>query len=218
MAKAFSTLFSHISGKFGDIEVCQTRNGMYIRRHTPHRSKPPTPAQLMQRRRLNAAVLLYRAASEQSLHLIWKRSKCAKGMTGFNRFVQANIHNFTQGGLIVDYAKVQLSTGHLDLPDCLLATFEDEDAVRLCWEQSQEPFRGKPDDRLVAFAMEEGESYGMVPADTGGACRRDGQATVRLEGGRRRPCHLYLFFAAADNAGFSPNRHVKMGGTGKMYL
>lgn len=184
-----------LRGRIGDFVVYQYRNRRCIRQVPRHTTAPSTPGQVAQQERIAALAIFYQAMKEVGIYRHWQEA--AKGMvqTGYNLLVKANLPAFDGNGRICDFPRLLLTTGRLRLPGDLRVSPSEAGTVAVEW--SHHPFpRTAPDDRLHALLLKDGESFDLLPADTGGSRRDECRALIRLpEEGKDFP-HLYLFFCS----------------------
>lgn len=210
MARFTQSAWGFVSGKIGDLVICKGKTGWYARQKATTPRKPPTPSQQVQQRRMAAVVLFYRAVKETGLYRIWQTAAHKTKMTGFNLFVKANIRNFSDTGIILDFAKIRLSAGQLDLPDELRIRRRDMEYIGLEWEEDAYLSTSHPNDRPVAALMKNKDSYSVTLPETDRTCRKDGRMTIRLPPGAEEYHHLYVFFEAETGEAFSEARYFEI--------
>lgn len=197
------------SGKLGEVVICHGKRGTYVRRLPQAPPKPPTAAQHTQRRRFASCVLFYRSLEAQGLAEPWRRAAREGKPEPLNGFIRRNLMNFTVGGEVSDFDRLCLTEGGLDFPAGFRVAGRSGECLEAEWEPAEYPWRGAEGDRLRAVVMTGRGSYGLHPADTGGARRCDCRATIRFPPEGRDGGHLYLYFEAEDGGDFSTTKHIE---------
>lgn len=191
-------LLRSLRGRIGNLVFYRYRNKVCVRQVPRHVKAPSTPEQIAQQEKIAALAIFYQAMKEAGIYPYWQEA--AKGMvqTGYNLLVKANLPAFDGDGRICNFTRLLLTTGRLRLPDDLRVSVPEAGTIAVEWSHYPLP-RTNPDDRLHALLLKDGESFDLLPADTGGCRRDDCRALIRLpEEGKEFP-HLYLFFRSETN-------------------
>ena len=104
----------------------------------------------------------------------------------------------------IDYPRLVLSDGSLQLPFGMKATAIHANKLELEWLDNTSTVTAQATDQLTVAAIFDNEPYQPVVLDDTGYCRSDGKAIVSTPEGTWTTAHLYCFFAAQDGKRYSP--------------
>lgn len=209
MAKCKSEFLELFSGKLGGVVICHGKYGTYLRSLPQTPPPPATAAQHTQRRRFAACVLFYRSLKAAGLAETWRKATRRDGPDPMGRFIRQNLMHFTVEGEVADFDDLCLTDGRLDFPIGFRVKGRSAECLEVKWDPTEYPWRGTEGDRLRAVVMTGRGSYGLYPAETGGACRGDCRATIRFPPEGAEGGHLYLYFEGADGGDFSTTQHIE---------
>lgn len=131
MGKFHNGVLGTMTGKVGGV-VGRTWKGINtVASYQPNVSNPRTNSQMAQRGKLSALTTLASQMNTGFIKPLWDRD--AKKMSGFNAFIQANMANVSDLG-VIDFAKLIASKGKMAAPynfnllpvgDVVTATFSN---------------------------------------------------------------------------------------------
>ena len=117
--------------------------------------------------------------------------------------INVDLNMFGQDDYI-DYPRLVISTGSLQLPFGTKATRCTPEELELAWLDNSSTVTAQPSDRLLVAAIFNTEPYQPEVLETNVFCRQNGQASVLLPEGEWETAHLYCFFSAENRKRFSP--------------
>lgn len=194
-------------GRLGDFIVYKYRNRMCVRSRPAEVKFPGTPGQLAQQARMASVAVFYHALKEAGLYPYWKSRAEELSRFGYNLLVQADLPAFGGDGGICDFSKLWIVRGSLALPNGLALSKEPDGGWRLTWNPTSCHTAVQPDDLLRLYVMKDSESFDVVPLETEGCCRGDGQCVFRLPGKFCGFPHLYVFFCSHTGEKCSDSRY-----------
>ena len=117
--------------------------------------------------------------------------------------INVDLNMFGQDDYI-DYPRLVISTGSLQLPFSMKATRCTPEELELAWLDNSSTVTAHPSDQLLVAAIFDNEPYQPEMLETNVFCRQNGQASVLLPEGEWETAHLYCFFSAENRERFSP--------------
>lgn len=123
--------------------------------------------------------------------------------SGYHWFLHANMNMFGPNDYI-EYPRLVLSDGSLQLPFGMKATAVHADKLELEWLDNTSTVTAQATDQLTVAAIFDNEPYQPVVLDDTGFYRSDEKAVVLVPEGAWTTVHLYCFFAAQDGKRYSP--------------
>ena len=204
MATVNNSSLQGASGKIDGHVAYTVGNKTYLRKLAVSISNPRTEKQAAQRVKLTAAQTMYRAIRGSLLEKVHAiAAKEEERRSGYHGFLHANMNMFGQDDYI-DYPRLVISTGSLQLPFGTKATRCTPEELELAWLDNSSTVTAQPSDRLLVAAIFNTEPYQPEVLETNVFCRQNGQASVLLPEGEWETAHLYCFFSAENRKRFSP--------------
>lgn len=194
MGKFHNGVLGTMTGKVGGV-VGRTWKGINtVASYQPNVSNPRTNAQVGQRSKLTGLTQLASQLNTGFIKPLWDRD--AKKMSGFNAFIQANMVNVSDLG-VVDFRKLVASKGKMAAPAVLSTSANGSDIV-LMYDTAVSDAYGLPSDKVFAFSVV--PSTGEVHLSSGFVDREAG--LVLLEGAydQANDYIIYLAFRRADGS------------------
>ena len=189
------------SGKIDGHVAYTVGKKTYLRKLAISISNPRTEKQMAQRVKLTAAQTMYRAIRGSLLEKVHAiAAKEEERRSGYHGFLHSNMNMFGQNDYI-DYPRLVMSAGSLQLPFSMKATRCTPEELELAWLDN---VTAQPSDRLLVAAIFDNEPYQPEMLETNVFCRQNGQASVLLPEGEWETAHLYCFFSAENRERFSP--------------
>lgn len=174
-------------------------------------SNPRSEGQTTQRSKLPGAQTMYRATRGSMLEKVYTLvAREEERRSGYHWFLHANMNMFGPNDYI-DYPRLVLSDGSLQLPFGMKATAIHADKLELEWLDNTSTVTAQATDQLTVAAIFDNEPYQPVVWDDTGFCRSNGKSH-RTRPGRnmdnspfillfrcpRRetllPLHVFLYF------------------------
>lgn len=194
MAKG--SIFGTLSGKIGTVVVYE-RNGKQIVRSNPEQRDPKTPAQLAQRMKFS---LVNKGLSPLNnvIKIGFKNSE-----KNYRKLVGEAYHNAIVGeypSFSLDYSKIQVAEGDLQLPDNIKMSYEeDSNIVSFNWDpEIAVPARkSRPDDHVNIVCL---NSKYLAEVHTFNVARRsEGKAYFEFpKGWEPKGLNLWVFITSYD--------------------
>ena len=203
MATVNNSSLQGASGKIDGHVAYTVGNKTYLRKLAVSISNPRTEKQTAQRVKLTAAQTMYRAIRGSLLEKVHAIAAEEERRSGYHGFLHANMNMFGQDDYI-DYPRLVISTGSLQLPFGTKATRCTPEELELAWLDNSSTVTAQPSDRLLVAAIFNTEPYQPEVLETNVFCRQNGQASVLLPEGEWETAHLYCFFSAENRKRFSP--------------
>lgn len=192
-----------ISNKPGRLIKCKRYGKEYLRRTPLHYRDAVTPAQQLQRGRMDAVIPFYRQFKGTLIPHIWKIAAEKAGCSGYNLFVGQNMKAFDREGNIFDFSAVTLSRGTLPMPAHQNIDEAGADFVALNWDEA-EGFPGqREEDRMIAGVIYEAEPFEVFFCPLEKVRRKDFRVRIPLERKGEGTVHLYVFWSTDDSTRFS---------------
>lgn len=204
MAKLNDSLLAGASGKLNGCVIYKVGKDTYARKLADTVSNPRTDEQTLQRSKLPGAQTMFRAMRGsllESVNAIAAREN--ERRSGYHWFLHANMNMFGADQYI-DYPRLVLTAGSLQLPFALKAAGSDEGYLELEWMDNSSTVTAQSTDRLLVAAIFDDEPYLPVMLDVEEFYRSDRHGIVNLPEGTWRTAHLYCFFGAEDKKRYSP--------------
>ncbi len=209
MARTKNILLKGASGKIGDI-VTFERNGTQVIREYVIPKDPKSPAQLAQRMKLELA-----NKGLSPLKFIIRR-----GHIGNSKAYRSSISKTMKGCIIgtypnltLDYSKVKLAEGKLQLPENALIRFDNKtNTINLTWRSSltfsDQP--GRSDDKVNIFYLNEKLLDANQISNT--PIRSDGKASFKLpDNWEIADTHFWIYLTSYDLLQNSNSLYFKEG-------
>lgn len=172
MGKFHNGVLGTMTGKVGGV-VGRTWKGINtVASYQPNVSNPQTNAQMAQRGKLSALTTLASQINTGFIKPLWDRD--AKKMSGFNAFIQANIANVSDLG-VIDFSKLVASKGKMVAPADLAAVYTASDVV-VTWDSAVSDSYGLATDLCYLFITD--SSGNVVATSSGQVARSAGTLTV----------------------------------------
>lgn len=204
MAKLNDSLLAGASGKLNGCVIYKVGKDTYARKLADTVSNPRTEEQTLQRSKLPGAQTMFRAMRGsllESVNAIAAREN--ERRSGYHWFLHANMNMFGANQYI-DYPRLVLTAGSLQLPFALKAAGSGEGYLELEWMDNSSTVTAQSTDRLLVAAIFDDEPYLPVMLDVEEFCRSDRHGIVNLPEGTWTTAHLYCFFGAEDKKRYSP--------------
>ena len=188
---------SSLSGLVGGVVIVQTKRGSHMRSAPRYTKSSWTPNQIRHRMRFKKVSTFCNQFKETVIAQIWKYAD--EWINGRALFLKANMAAFSPDGELTDPAKLQLSTGTLNIPGGMkISRVEGENnAVKVSWLKDNSG--GARDGLMVVSA---GEGVYSEISDTG-LLRGSLGGIFQLSEIPASVTHLYLFFGSRDRRSYS---------------
>ncbi len=204
MAILNNPLLQGASGKIGGCVAYTVGNKTYARKLADTISNPRSEGQTTQRSKLPGAQTMYRATRGSVLEKVYALvARKEERRSGYHWFLHANMNMFGPNDYI-DYPRLILSDGSLQLPFGMKTAANHIDKLELEWLDNTSTVTAQATDQLTVAAIFDNEPYQPVVLEDTGYCRSDGKAIVHVPEGSWTTVHLYCFFAALDGKRYSP--------------
>ncbi|MCW0484542.1 hypothetical protein [Gaoshiqia sediminis] len=207
MAKVKGGLLGSVAGKLGPLVVVQRGETTYVRSAPVFTKDSWSEKQQKNRQRFREVNAFCRRFKQQVIVPVW--NKLAEGKSGYHLFLKANSPAFGQDGSIQDISLLRFADGKLPQPFQLKAQRSGEDAmnIQVSWQNDGLSAALRLQDELLYMTAETDQFQGIFSS---GIQRSQGGGVIRLPEGTTAERGIYLFFAAPDRAGFSPDRYVAL--------
>ena len=194
MGKFHNGVLGTMTGKVGGV-VGRTWKGINtVASYQPNVSNPRTNSQMAQRGKLTALTLLASLLNTGFIKPLWDRD--AKKMSGFNAFIQANMANVSNLG-VVDFASLIASKGKMVAPSGLNSRIIAGNVTLQFSEDIQDSY-GLPTDKVYAFLLK--PETGEVFVSSGIKTRADGSVTFENTGITDDGYYVFVAFRRADGS------------------
>ena len=204
MATLNDSVLQGASGKIGGYVTYTVGNKTYARKLADTISNPRSEGQTAQRSKLPGAQTMYRTTRGSLLEKVYAFvAREEERRSGYHWFLHANMNMFGPNDYI-DYPRLVLSDGSLQLPFGMKATAIHTDKLELEWLDNTSTVTAQATDQLTVAAIFDNEPYQPVVLDDTGDYRSDEKAVVLMPEGAWTTAHLYCFFAAQDGKRYSP--------------
>ena len=203
MAKIKQSILDGISGKLGPIVVVNNGTSTYIRTAPTYTEESWSEKQVQLRNRFRAVSQFIQRYKKSMIWSIWKLAPGKGG--GYHKFLGANIKAFDLDGTVKEWSLVRFSEGTLPAP-YLLQTERQSGQITITWKNESGLSPVRLSDRLWYMAVVDGKFTGPHKTEI---------TRSALEGLLPDPdgniTGMYVFFSAADEKAFSPDRYVGVG-------
>lgn len=204
MATLDGSILEGASGKIDGYVIYKVGKKTYARKAPKSVSNPRTGGQTVQRSKLPDAQTMYRATRGSVLERVYALvAREEERRSGYHWFLHANMKVFGVNDY-VDYPRLVLADGSLQLPFGVRVVESDAGKVGLEWMDNTSTVTARATDRLMVAAIFDDEPYQPVVLEGVTGCRADGRGVVPVPGGGWNEVHLYCFFGAADGQRYSP--------------
>ena len=194
MGKFHNGVLGTMTGKVGGV-VGRTWKGINtVASYQPNVSNPRTNSQMAQRGKLTALTQLASQLNTGFIKPLWDRD--AKKMSGFNAFIQANMANVSDLG-VVDFAQLIASKGKMVAPSELSAGIVTGNVTLLFSKDIQDSY-GLPSDKVYACLVksETGEAF----ISSGIATRNDGAVIFENTDITNEGFYVFIAFRRVDGS------------------
>ena len=173
MATVNNSSLQGASGKIDGHVAYTVGNKTYLRKLAVSISNPRTEKQTAQRVKLTAAQTMYRAIRGSLLEKVHAiAAKEEERRSGYHGFLHANMNMFGQDDYI-DYPRLVISTGSLQLPFGTKATRCTPEELELAWLDNSSTVTAQPSDRLLVAAIFNTEPFAGKTARPPFFCRKE---------------------------------------------
>lgn len=201
MGKFHNGVLGTMTGKVGGV-VGRTWKGINtVASYQPNVSNPQTNAQMSQRGKLTALTQLASQINTGFIKPLWDRD--AKKMSGFNAFIQANIANVSDLG-VIDFSKLVASKGKMVAPDLFQFT-ADETSVDFSWNPDVLDSYSLPTDLAYLFLVNSEGS--LIGTSSGTVLRSAGSCSLGIDSLPNGTYYGFLAFRRADGSISSMSAH-----------
>jgi hypothetical protein len=205
MARVTEGLLQGVHGKLGNF-VFRRRNGKTFLTKSPvFRKRKPTERELFAREKF-AFMIKFMKPLNVLFHSIHMQP--VNGKTGFNLAISHNYHETITGErqpFQVNYPKLVLSRGCLNLPDFIMAASLSPGTISFIWSYDN-PF-SQTQKVFIAIYCEELDVWRF---DTDNANLKDCMRTMDLPDFNGKPVHTYIGFISADGQKVSDSCYTGM--------
>ena len=194
MGKFHNGVLGTMTGKVGGV-VGRTWKGINtVASYQPNVSNPRTNSQMAQRGKLSALTALASQMNTGFIKPLWDRD--AKKMSGFNAFIQANMANVSNLG-VVDYANLVASKGKMAAPliSGLNAGMEKLDVA---YATTVNDAYGLPSDKVYCAVID--TVTNAVYVSSGVAARSEGTLSFDIPDANESEFYVFLAFRRADGS------------------
>jgi hypothetical protein len=192
MGKFYNGVLGTMTGKVGGV-VGRTWKGINtVAAYQPNVSNPRTNLQVAQRGKMAAITLFASQINTSIIKPLWDRF--AKGMSGYNAFIQNNIPFVSDLG-VIDLSKLEISKGKMVAPVILDASFMD-DGWDVVWDTAIADSYSMPTDK--AYILITSGDAKKVTISAAIVQRSEGQISITSEISPDDEGYIYLAFKRAD--------------------
>lgn len=224
MAKIKDGLLGMISGKLGPIVVATRGETTYVRTAPTYSDESWSESQVKNRDRFKRVSWFCKQHQTAVIKPIW--NLVPGPASGYHKFLGRNIKAFDLEGNSIDLSMLRFSEGLLPAPFNARAE-RQPGQITVTWQDEPGQSRLRQSDELWYMAVKDGETtisgetIGQIDIgklNIGPEITGPHQASVtrnRMEAvianADESITGLYLFFAASDRKGFSPDRYLSVG-------
>jgi hypothetical protein len=192
MGKFYNGVLGTMTGKVGGV-VGRTWKGINtVAAYQPNVSNPRTNLQVAQRAKMAAITLFASQINTSIIKPLWDRF--AKGMSGYNAFIQNNIPFVSDLG-VIDLSKLEISKGKMIAPVTLQATYQ-ADEWYIYWDTAIADSYSMPTDK--AYILITSGDAKKVIISAGIVQRSAGQIVIPSDISPNDEGYIYLAFKRAD--------------------
>jgi hypothetical protein len=192
MGKFYNGVLGTMTGKVGGV-VGRTWKGINtVAAYQPNVSNPRTNLQVAQRKKMAAITLFASQINTSIIKPLWDRF--AKGMSGYNAFIQNNIPFVSDLG-VIDLSKLEISKGKMVAPD-ILNVGHDGTKWTIQWDPAIADSYSMPTDK--AYILITSDDAKKVTISAGIVQRSEEQISIPSDIGSDDEGYIYLAFKRAD--------------------
>ncbi len=192
MGKFYNGVLGTMTGKVGGV-VGRTWKGINtVAAYQPNVSNPRTNLQVAQRAKMAAITLFASQINTSIIKPLWDRF--AKGMSGYNAFIQNNIPFVSDLG-VIDLSKLEISKGKMVAPVIGNTVFEG-DSWRIIWNTAIADSYSMSTDK--AYILITSGDAKKVTISAGIVQRSVGQILIPSDITPDDEGYIYLAFKRAD--------------------
>lgn len=216
MAKIKDGLLGMISGKLGPIVVATRGETTYVRTAPTYSDESWSESQVKNRDRFKRVSWFCKQFKDTVIKPIW--NLVPGPASGYHKFLGRNIKAFDLEGNSTDLSMLRFSEGPLPAPFYAMAD-RQAGQITVTWQDEPGQSRLRQSDELWYMAVKDGKTTingeNVGPITIGPIVIGPHQTSVtrnRMEAVIANVDEsitgLYLFFAASDRKGFSPDRYL----------
>ena len=165
MATLNDSVLQGASGKIGGYVTYTVGNKTYARKLADTISNPRSEGQTAQRSKLPGAQTMYRATRGSMLEKVYALvAREEERRSGYHWFLHANMNMFGPNDYI-DYPRLVIADGSLQLPFGMKATAIHADKLELEWLDNTSTVTAQATDQLTVAAIFDNEPYQPVVLD-----------------------------------------------------
>ena len=192
MGKFYNGVLGTMTGKVGGV-VGRTWKGINtVAAYQPNVSNPRTNLQVAQRGKMAAITLFASQINTSIIKPLWDRF--AKGMSGYNAFIQNNIPFVSDLG-VIDLSKLEISKGKMVAPGILAASYDGTN-WGIDWDTAIADSYSMPTDK--AYILITSGDAKKVIISAGIVQRSAGQIVIPSDITPDDEGYIYLAFKRAD--------------------
>ena len=192
MGKFYNGVLGTMTGKVGGV-VGRTWKGINtVAAYQPNVSNPRTNLQVAQRGKMAAITLFASQINTSIIKPLWDRF--AKGMSGYNAFIQNNIPFVSDLG-VIDLSKLEISKGKMVAP-VIIDTYYQADEWYIVWDTAIADSYSMPTDK--AYILITSGDAKKVIISAGIVQRSAGQIVIPSDITPDDEGYIYLAFKRAD--------------------
>jgi len=192
MGKFYNGVLGTMTGKVGGV-VGRTWKGINtVAAYQPNVSNPRTNLQVAQRAKMTAITLFASQINTSIIKPLWDRF--AKGMSGYNAFIQNNIPFVSDLG-VIDLSKLEISKGKMVAP-VITDTSYNGGKWNIEWDPAIADSYSMPTDK--AYILITSGDAKKVTISAGIVQRSEGQISIPSDVADDGESYIYLAFKRAD--------------------
>jgi len=192
MGKFYNGVLGTMTGKVGGV-VGRTWKGINtVAAYQPNVSNPRTNLQVAQRAKMTAITLFASQINTSIIKPLWDRF--AKGMSGYNAFIQNNIPFVSDLG-VIDLSKLEISKGKMVAP-VINDTSYNGGKWNIEWDPAIADSYSMPTDK--AYILITSGDAKKVTISAGIVQRSEGQISIPSDVADDDEGYIYLAFKRAD--------------------
>lgn len=192
MGKFYNGVLGTMTGKVGGV-VGRTWKGINtVAAYQPNVSNPRTNLQVAQRAKMAAITQLASQINTSIIKPLWDRF--AKGMSGYNGFIQNNIPFVSDLG-VINLSKLEISKGKMVAPVILATSYNGTD-WNIEWDTAIADSYSMPTDK--AYILITSGDAKKVTISAAIVQRSEGEISIPSDISEDDEAHIYLAFKRAD--------------------
>jgi len=204
MGKFYNGVLGTMTGKVGGV-VGRTWKGINtVAAYQPNVSNPRTNLQVAQRGKMAAITLFASQINTSIIKPLWDRF--AKGMSGYNAFIQNNIPFVSDLG-VIDLSKLEISKGKMVAP-VIIDTSYNGGKWYIEWDPAIADSYSMPTDK--AYILITSSDAKKVTISAAIVQRSEGQISITSEISPDDEGYIYLAFKRADGTIVSNTARLSM--------